>query len=612
MSDFDTSPIAFGGISALVSYPVGNNRRDTGVLLCRPWGRDEVCSRKFYKRLADKLAVAGFPTLRFDYPGNVDSLDPDVDEGFSKWIEAADKSAEVLKAISGCDRILLFGFGLGATVSHQLLQKRDDISGIVSAAPVTNGRRYIREMKLHAKLCFETEHIPLDRLDPNETSILGNVMPDDVVQELSGIKLDNCPDNLTNIPVLYFARETGKAQQDYGHLLQAASKHVTIHPFHEYDALTAQVLTSKVPEELTAATVAWISETQPKTQQAPRPIDPSLYPAKLETSSFSETSQYIEVSGKKLLTVVTSPKKPSRNASVFIFGNTGGYDHHGGLARDCVDQSRELAKHGVISIRYDGTNTGDSYPDFPEGQEVLYTDVPVRDFRSIVDFASARFEGPITLVGRCSSAYAAFHAAAEDERIRQLVLVNQLKLVWDPDVKVDLKYIGHRSGEEYRKRLKNPQSLKRLVSGNVDIPSALGGLTRLLKQRLSEQISLFLPKLTKFGRMKLEALGIFDALCERNVPVRLFCSLGDESINQLKAHFGPELEAFENYPNITYTTVEDSDHCLVPYHARKALNDFLIGISEQPAGCGVKGGKLVDDDGVFQPGLRRSDTVSGV
>ncbi|WP_299809890.1 alpha/beta hydrolase [uncultured Roseibium sp.] len=575
MSETDTCPVAYEGLSALVSYPVGRVRCETGVLLCRPWGRDEVCCRKFYRTLADVLAASGYPTLRFDYSGTVDSLDPDADEGLEDWVRGAEKSADVLKDISGCERIVVFGLGLGAVVSHELAGRRHDLSGAIIAAPIVNGRRYIREINLLAKMLYETEHIPLNLLDTRKTSVLGNVMPGKVAEDVSRKKLDD-PATLTQIPLLFFSRGKNKSDCSYAKDLKARSRHVTVKEFHEFEDLTAEVLTSKVPFDLIESCLGWMRETQPARKSFPAPVNADKYPPVLTADNFTETAAFVETRKKKLLTVTTRPVSCSPDAPVFIFGNTGGYDHHGGLARDSVTAARALAEAGAISIRFDGSNTGDSYPDLPAGEETLYSETSIQDFKNIVDFAAARFEGPITLVGRCSSAYSAFHLAARDQRVRQLILVNQLKYIWDPKVPVNLKYMGHRSTEEYKKRLLDPQIFKRLFKGQINIRAASLGIARLLKQRTAEKITPFFPRMTSLGRMRLEALDMFETLRDRNIPVHIFCTLGDESINLLKVHFGPKFEAFSQFRNISYSTIGDSDHCLMPDHARHALTDLLL------------------------------------
>ena len=135
MSDLVRYPFFHDGIAQILACPAGV-ARDTGVLLCRPWGHDEVCSRKFYKILADAIAEAGFPTLRFDYPSTVDSIDPDTDHGLDTWMDAADKSADLLRKL-GCKRIVVFGLAFGTVIAHHLVRTRKDLLMRATMGPVS-------------------------------------------------------------------------------------------------------------------------------------------------------------------------------------------------------------------------------------------------------------------------------------------------------------------------------------------------------------------------------------------------------------------------------------------------------------------------------------------
>ena len=47
---------------------------DVAVLMCPPFGWDDICSYRSRRDWAERLATAGYPALRFDLPGTGDSI----------------------------------------------------------------------------------------------------------------------------------------------------------------------------------------------------------------------------------------------------------------------------------------------------------------------------------------------------------------------------------------------------------------------------------------------------------------------------------------------------------------------------------------------------------
>src|SRR5260370_38915635 len=75
--------------------------RDVGVILCNSFGHGMMCAHRAYRHLANRLAEAGFPTLRIDYDGMGDSSGSDSE---------ADRPPSVLASID-CAAQALAGRG---------------------------------------------------------------------------------------------------------------------------------------------------------------------------------------------------------------------------------------------------------------------------------------------------------------------------------------------------------------------------------------------------------------------------------------------------------------------------------------------------------------------
>ena len=106
--------------------------------------------------LADDLAAAGYPALRFDYPAAGNSVDADLNESGHHWtawqssIEARDRMA----ARPGCaaHRAVRPRRRRHARAALVAAAARRDIAGLLLFEPAIVGRSYIRQMILEADL----------------------------------------------------------------------------------------------------------------------------------------------------------------------------------------------------------------------------------------------------------------------------------------------------------------------------------------------------------------------------------------------------------------------------------------------------------------------------
>ena len=74
-----------------IHMPARERRIDVGLVVCKPFGYDAVCSHRSLRAFAAASAAIGLPVLRFDYAGTGDSSDPDADtDQIAAW--SADSS----------------------------------------------------------------------------------------------------------------------------------------------------------------------------------------------------------------------------------------------------------------------------------------------------------------------------------------------------------------------------------------------------------------------------------------------------------------------------------------------------------------------------------------
>ena len=113
----------------------------------------------------------------------------------------------------------------------------------------------------------------------------------------------------------------------------------------------------------------------------------------------------------------SSDTVPGRPAVIVL---NAGIIHRVGPSRFGVELMRELARAGYRSLRFDLSGIGDSDLAGPG----KLAEIVQRDIRDAVTLAVGDGAAGVVLVGLCSGADSAFYVAAEDERIRGLVLID--------------------------------------------------------------------------------------------------------------------------------------------------------------------------------------------
>ncbi|MDE2433649.1 MAG: alpha/beta hydrolase [Burkholderiales bacterium] len=117
------------------------------VLLCPPLGQEAVRLHRFYKVLADRLARAGVPTLRFDYFGTGESMGDDLDSHLSGWQADIEQAHRELAQRTRAGRITWIGARLGASAALVAAQREPSaLAQLVLWEPILDGSAYLRQL----------------------------------------------------------------------------------------------------------------------------------------------------------------------------------------------------------------------------------------------------------------------------------------------------------------------------------------------------------------------------------------------------------------------------------------------------------------------------------
>ncbi|CAN7466524.1 alpha/beta fold hydrolase [Bosea sp. LjRoot90] len=572
-SPFGT-PVSFG--RSMGVFHAGHT--PFAVLMLGAVGYEELCLRATWRSLAQALADKGIACLRFDYPGQGDAQEAADPQGLDDWFETVRAAAELLRRSSGCERLVLLGQGLGGTLALKLAEDLAPIAATVLMAPVGNGKRYLRELAAWTRIVSDRIGIGTDPDDDTRCAVAGlRIAPGRLpaIATLGTSALRQAPSE----QVLLLSRSGHGGDAALAEALTGLGAAVTQRVYQGYETLTTDPTAARPPKATIAGIVDWIVERAEATGSAPVGIRTPQLPGPAEGvlgDSFVERPIRFGPNGR-LFGVLCEPLGPAAREPI-IFVNAG-RDYHIGWARVSVSQARAFAVRGTASLRFDASSVGDSGVAADGPEEILYSQAQIDDVRLAIDAMQARgFDAPV-LIGRCSGAYAAFHAAVIDARIRRLVIVNNERFVWDPDESVEdaIRY-AHRSAGDLGATLARKDGLRRLLTGKLRVGPAGRYLIYRYRKKLSVKLAPMLGRLTKHGRLHHQCHRHFAVLAERKVALSLLYADGDVGLAELQTYFGEAGKGLAVYPNASLTMIPDADHNFTHLAAGQRLLDALLRI----------------------------------
>ncbi|WP_042119111.1 oligosaccharide flippase family protein [Rhizobium etli] len=567
-------PVVFDGtIGLFMPESPQAGKRSAAVLFVSPWGFEEMCSRKFFRVAAEHFSEIGVPSLRFDYPGTGDALDfTALPARLETWENSIRAAAAKLKSLTGCDRIILIGQGLGATLAQRIGSSIEGVDSLVMLAPVLNGRAYMRELNMWSKIIDADLGLGQQHVQAAKVQIAGLVMPEQIAAELGKLNIA-APQGLAASRYLILERPVRAEDTGFADALQALGANVEQKVFDGYDELVTNPLFAKTPMAVVELLTAWLKTATAETSAAHSPA--AIETTALAGEGFLETPVRFG-SHDHLVGVVSRPLGEIKGNAVLFLSTA--YDRHAGWGRTTVDMARELARHGVVSLRFDSANVGDSPPRPDAPEQVLYSMTQTDDAIAALDLLESVVAGPVMVAGRCSGGYVAFRAGVADERLKAVVSINPFVYYWDPKVPVRREHVVSvpRSLDDYGQRLARLDTLKRLLRGQVDVVSALRNIVIAGGRRLSPFVAPLLELLPDRRHIAREVRQSFALFGKRKVPLTLIYSEGDVGLDHVYFHFGPRGARLSRYPNVRLLMLPDADHNLTPPQSRKFVLDEII------------------------------------
>lgn len=563
-------------------HPAQGSARHCGVVLCNPFAYDLLGSHRSYRVLAEQLAAAGFPVLRFDYHGTGDSAGSDADPArLATWLADIGTAIEHLKQLASVSQVALFGLKLSASFAVIAAEGRNDIAALMLWAPVINGRHVVRELKLlhstSAALAAQQDGQAAPASDAIEAAGFRHTA--ETLADIGSIDLLKRP--CPTIPHLaLLLRDDVKPDTTLAAAWTAAGLAPTVIEAPGFAKMLRDPHVSAVPDEAIQALVGWLAALHPHRTAAPQSAAP--LPLPLLTSAGESPVLLHERplrfgNQQQLFGVVSAPAASASDGIAAIFLNAGG-NHRIGPSRLTVPLARYIASLGHTVLRMDVAGFGDSIK--IDGPLPIFQLSSVPDVREAINQLAVLHGKPFqhyVMVGLCSGGFLAHQTALQDDRVTSQMTLNLPSFEWKgPSDGESIEEYGHRNIKPlgfYATALFSGAIWKRLLTGDINLRLILDVGSQRLRDRIKVKWQQLLARF-KPG-VDHSVAGQFEGLSKRGVRSVLILSANDGAVDEMETHLGKNAARMAHDANFRYVTVEGADHTFTAARARGEVFDII-------------------------------------
>jgi dienelactone hydrolase len=584
----------------------GDSPRDTAVLICPPFGWEDVCSYRSRREWAEQLARAGYTTMRAELPSTGDSAGTPRDPArLQAWTSAVSCAVRELRAIGEPRRVAAIGIGLGGLLICRALAEGAQIDEAVLWASHSRGRSLLRELRMFSRFQdYEPEGLASGAGElPSDGDVAagGFLLSAETVASLEQVDVADLPFAPGQLRrALLLGREDSSVDSRLQAHLEQAGVDVRSAPGPGYSEMMLKPHLARSPSAVFAQVESWLAESAaivsagagspaPAAQapeqraQATKPDStaPELASARgeLEVSvagaNVRERSLPFEQSGGKLYAVLSEPRDAQGSELCVVLLNSGAIRHIG-PNRMWVEAARRWAGGGVPTVRMDLEGIGDADGDGERFVELaeLYVPSLVDQVRAGLDALQASGIGRrFVLVGLCSGAYWSFHGALQDDRVAAAFMVNPRAIFWDETLE---------TSRDLRRGLLRPSAWRKLLRPEVRSEMSVG---RIFK--LAVQMPFALPR-RAIKRWYARHIGgdEFDrALDEMAAADKHLQFLFSEN-EPLHEEFVREgrLARLRERANVSVDEIPGRDHTLRPFESQRCAHEVLDRALERELG----------------------------
>ena len=550
---------------------------DLGVVVCAPFGREELCAHRMLLHLAAGAAADGMPALRFDYHGTGDSEGSDLQqERVKAWIDSVQLAIDELKRCTGVRRIALAGLRIGAALSVMAARSRDDVAALCSIVPVVSGRAFVRELRLlgtAGSLSAEGDQAPLEAG--------GFLFTPATQHELAAIDLLQEPVP-PQLPVLVLDRDDAPCAQRWIQKLQEHGVAVEHRLAPGYAGLMEGTGHNVMPQAMLDIAGDWLRRLPRSTGSTAANEPPRRFAQLMAGVQEEAVDIHSVVPLRGVLSTAASAGADhgaglDRRAIILL---SAGIARRIGPSRLHVDLARRWAARGHAVLRLDLSGLGDS-PTHPEHEEhTVYSASASGEVEAAVASMRSRFAGArCHVIGMCSGSYHGLKAAIGGAQIDSLVMINPLTFDWHPGDSLSADLSPHavaHAMSSYRQSLFRPRAWRRVL----DKDFSLGRAFRRAAAGVRMKVSACLREAgrTLGIRMPGDLGSDLEMLGDRGLVIHFVFASGEIGPSLLKLHAGRSMLRLQRRGLLTQTLVDHADHIFTSLHSRQHLGTVLDGV----------------------------------
>ncbi len=597
-------PLFFGPEGEEVFGWLHGTHGETAVVLANPFGYEAVCAHRSIRHLADDLARAGFPALRFDYPGTFDSSGyPDDTDQVARWLEGLRLAAREVIARTSARRVVLLGVRLGGLLAAKVLAEPGDlpVAGAVLFAPVVKGRAYTRELRAFRLLHGEEHPAAPPRREGSEEAA-GYEMRPATVGALGKIDATSL---VPTKPVLVLTHTD--AERALAEAWRRAGAPCEEVPATGYGEMMLDPHRAHVPTVANAAIVAWLARTFPRAEHAAEHATAS--PLRRSATFAAPASFVPRVPGEarvreelvrfgpseRLFGILTRPAEGASDRARIVFLNAGAVARPG-PNRMHVLLARGWAAAGYTVLRMDTGGLGDSAPapgalendtyakagidDAAEG--ALYLERLPSEGESSGSGPSASYASSpkVVAAGLCSGAYLSFHLAVRG-RVGGAFLINPQTFYWKDGMSLDVapSKAFHQT-QHYKSAFTRLETWKKLARGQIDLRhfarTVRSRALHVAEARTERAMARWFPPKRENLRKDL------GDILTRGTQLCMFFSAGDPGLDFLDLFLGDqEITRLKKKARLHLEILDGPDHTFTPVWTQPLLYERLTRTLEE-------------------------------